>query len=98
MPVNQSAKEALYVPTSREEKYKAKAFIDMFVQRFAKAVAVGVSLVLTTFFAGISTIRWLSLFVAVILIAWILAARYAGRRFEEFERAEERVRPVATVS
>ena len=31
--INQSAKESLYVPTSTEEKYKAKAFIDMFVQR-----------------------------------------------------------------
>ena len=41
--INQSAKEALYVPTTREEKYKAKAFIDMFVQRFAKALAVGLS-------------------------------------------------------
>ena len=39
--INQSAKESLYVPTTRDEKYKAKAFIDMFVQRFAKAVAVG---------------------------------------------------------
>ena len=31
--INQSAKEALYVPTTEDEKYKAKAFIDMFVQR-----------------------------------------------------------------
>ena len=38
--INQSAKEALYVPTTAAEKYRAKAFIDMFVQRFAKAVAV----------------------------------------------------------
>ena len=38
--INQSAKEALYVPTTEDEKYKAKAFIDMFVQRAAKAVAV----------------------------------------------------------
>ncbi|MEL6190292.1 MAG: Npt1/Npt2 family nucleotide transporter, partial [Myxococcota bacterium] len=45
--INQSAKEALYVPTTREEKYKAKAFIDMFVQRFAKALAVGLSLGMT---------------------------------------------------
>ena len=81
--INQSAREALYVPTTREEKYKAKAFIDMFVQRFAKAVAVGISLLLTTFFADFSTIRWLSLVVAVILVAWIFAARYAGRKFDE---------------
>ena len=31
--MNQSAKESLYVPTSPVEKYQAKAFIDVFVQR-----------------------------------------------------------------
>ncbi len=86
--INQSAKEALYVPTTREEKYKAKAFIDMFVQRFAKAIAVGISLLLTAHFKGFSTIRWLSLVVAAILIVWILAARYAGRKFDEFEQRQ----------
>jgi AAA family ATP:ADP antiporter len=86
--INQSAKEALYVPTTREEKYKAKAFIDMFVQRFAKSIAVGISLVLTTFFASFSTIRWLSLVVAALLVFWILAARYAGRKFDELNRQQ----------
>ena len=42
--INQSAKEALYTPTTPDEKYKAKAFIDMFVQRFAKTLGVGRSL------------------------------------------------------
>ena len=83
--INQSAKEALYVPTTRDEKYKAKAFIDMFVQRFAKALAVGLSLLITTLFAGYSSIRWLSLAAAAILLLWILAARYAGRTFHEKE-------------
>jgi ATP:ADP antiporter, AAA family len=87
--INQSAKEALYVPTTREEKYKAKAFIDMFVQRFAKSIAVGISLVLTTYFADFSTIRWLSLVVGAILVVWILAARYAGRKFDELERTQK---------
>jgi AAA family ATP:ADP antiporter len=80
--INQSAKEALYVPTTKDEKYKAKAFIDMFVQRFAKAVAVGVSLVITTVFSDFSSIRWLSLFTVAIVAVWIVAARYAGRHFE----------------
>ncbi|MBT3345930.1 MAG: hypothetical protein HN712_15205 [Gemmatimonadetes bacterium] len=83
--INQSAKEALYVPTSREEKYKAKAFIDMFVQRFAKALAVGLSLLITMFFTGFESLRWLSLVTVVILILWIIAARYAGRVFAERE-------------
>jgi AAA family ATP:ADP antiporter len=42
--IHQSSKESLYVPTSPAEKYQAKAFIDMWVQRFAKAVAVVASL------------------------------------------------------
>ena len=81
--MNQSAKEALYVPTSRDEKYKAKAFIDMFVQRFAKVLAIGVSLGITTYFVDFSSKRWLSLFTMAIVSVWILAARYAGKRFHE---------------
>ena len=83
--INQSAKEALYVPTTRDEKYKAKAFIDMFVQRFAKALAVVLSLVISEAFDDFSGIRWLSLATAVILVGWIGAVRYAGRRFREME-------------
>jgi AAA family ATP:ADP antiporter len=79
--INQSAKEALYVPTTKDEKYKAKAFIDMFVQRFAKAVAVGVSLIITTVFSDFSSIRWLSLFTVAVVVLWIIAARYAGAHF-----------------
>ena len=81
--INQSAKEALYVPTSKEEKYKAKAFIDMFVQRFAKAIAVGVSLGITTAFADFSSVRWLSVFTVAVTLLWLMAARYAGRHFRE---------------
>jgi AAA family ATP:ADP antiporter len=81
--INQSAKEALYVPTTRDEKYKAKAFIDMFVQRFAKAVAVGLSLGITLVFDSFESIRWLSLVTLPIILLWILAVRHAGRRFAE---------------
>jgi ATP:ADP antiporter, AAA family len=85
--INQSAKEVLYVPTTRDEKYKAKAFIDMFVQRFAKALAVGLSLVITMVFAGFESVRWLSLLTALILVLWIIAVRYVGRAFAEKEAA-----------
>lgn len=81
--INQSAREALYTPTTTDEKYKAKAFIDMFVQRFAKAVAVGVSLAITTYFSDFSSIRWLSFFTIAVIALWVVAARYAGRRFAE---------------
>ncbi|MCZ6632983.1 MAG: Npt1/Npt2 family nucleotide transporter [bacterium] len=86
--INQSAKEVLYVPTTRDEKYKAKAFIDMFVQRFAKALAVGLSLLITLVFAGFQSLRWLSLVTVVILVFWIVAVRYVGKHFGELEEKQ----------
>ena len=87
--INQSAKESLYVPTTKEEKYKAKAFIDMFVQRFAKAVAVGVSLGITSVFTQFISLRWLSVFTIAVIVLWLFAARYAGRRFREMTERNE---------
>ncbi|MDD9967151.1 MAG: Npt1/Npt2 family nucleotide transporter [Myxococcales bacterium] len=81
--INQSAKEALYVPTTRDEKYKAKAFIDMFVQRLAKALAVGLSLIMTSVVTDFSGVRWLSLATLVLIAVWTTAARYAGRHFDD---------------
>jgi AAA family ATP:ADP antiporter len=82
--INQSAKEALYVPTTTEAKYKAKAFIDMFVQRFAKSIAVGVSLVVTAIFVEFDSVRYLSILTIALTAVWFVAARYAGRKFAEY--------------
>src|SRR5215831_17437325 len=79
--VNQSAKEALYVPATADEKYHAKAFIDMFVQRFAKALGAAASLAITAWFASFAGVRWLSLGTLALLAVWLPTARYAGRRF-----------------
>jgi ATP:ADP antiporter, AAA family len=84
--INQSAREALYVPTSEDEKYKAKAFIDMFVQRAAKALGVVLSLAMGTWFADLSSARWLALLTLALTVVWVLAARRAGRRFAEASR------------
>ncbi len=81
--INQSSRETLYTITTREEKYKAKAFIDMFGQRFAKALAVGVSLALSTIFTAFSALRWLGLFNVIIIILWVMAVRYAGKIFKD---------------
>ncbi len=81
--INQSAREALYTPARREEKYKAKAFIDMFVQRLAKSVAVGISLLMSSVFTSFGGIRYLSIFTIAFASLWVLAARHAGRRFHQ---------------
>jgi AAA family ATP:ADP antiporter len=81
--INQSAREALYTPTTRDEKYKAKAFIDMFVQRFAKSIAVFVTLLITSIFTDFSSVRWLSVVTIVVVALWMGAAWYAGGRFRQ---------------
>jgi AAA family ATP:ADP antiporter len=86
--IQQSAKEALYVPTSRTEKYQAKAFIDVFAQRFAKALAVLLSLGLTLSFASSESRRWLSVVTLAGLVLWCLIARDAGRRFRAWEQGD----------
>jgi hypothetical protein len=53
----------------------------MFIQRFAKALAVGLSLVISFSFKGFESIRWLSLLTVAILVLWIATASYAGREF-----------------
>ena len=92
--INQSAKEALYVPTApRDVKYKAKAFIDMFVQRFGKAVAVVISLLITMAFKEVSTIRWISLVTCAIVLVWSGFAWYAGHTFERSARTNNHTAP-----
>lgn len=87
--LNQSAKETLYVPTSATEKYQAKAFIDMFVQRLAKAIGVGLALAASIGFGGAEHVRWLSLFVMPMLLGWGLAAIHAGRHYAMLEASSE---------
>jgi len=86
--INQSARETLYTITTREEKYKAKGFIDMFGQRVAKALAVGVSLIVTSILVSFSALRWLSLFNIVVVILWLIAVRYAGNKFKDVTESE----------
>lgn len=45
--IQQTAREALYVPLSRHEKYEAKAFLDIVWLRFSKGIAVMLSLALS---------------------------------------------------
>ena len=81
--INQSAKEALYTPTTPDEKYAAKAFIDMFGQRFAKTIGVGASLAMSQWFHDFASVRWLSLVAIAVIALWTVAARYAGTTFRE---------------
>jgi len=84
--INQSAKEALYTPTSQDAKYKAKAFIDMFVQRAAKVLSVGLNLSLPALVVG--SVRWLSIPVLVVVGVWLGVIRFLGQQFEAQAEAQ----------
>jgi AAA family ATP:ADP antiporter len=91
--IHQSAKEALYVAGRRQEKYKAKAFIDMFVQRAAKVLAVGLNLVVASY-VGLANVQWLGLVTFGALAAWIPLVLYLGRQFENRPVREPAVAPM----
>jgi AAA family ATP:ADP antiporter len=77
--INQSAKEALYVPTSEDVTYKAKAFIDMFVQRFGKMLSVALNLALVA--TVVEQIRWLSFVTVAMSALWVVLVRYATWKY-----------------
>ena len=82
--INQSARESLYVLIRSEAKYKAKAWVDIFIHRTSKAVSVNLTLLLS----ALLSFRWLALVSLVLIMVWIVAARYAGKQFDSNESAD----------
>ena len=76
--LNQTSRETLFVPTDPDVKYKARAFANMFVQRFGKGIAILMAMGLAAF-----PIRFLSLLAAIVIALWAGFAWYAGKRFDE---------------
>lgn len=76
--LNQPAKEQLYIPTTKETKYKAKAWVEMFGARSSKgfgSVITGSRKML-----GAQGFIWFSLLVSLGLISvWLVAAVFLGR-------------------
>ncbi len=75
--LNQPSKEQLYVPTTREAKYKAKAWIEMFGSRGSKAVGSGINALKGTL-GGYFMIFCLLSSLGLSAI-WFLIALYLGR-------------------
>jgi ATP:ADP antiporter, AAA family len=72
---NQPAKEVLYIPTSKNIKYKSKAWIDMFGLRFAKATGASINKM-------IGPVVSLTGGVVICCIGlWIVLANFLGNMF-----------------
>ena len=76
--LNQPVKEQLYIPTTKDTKYKAKAWIDMFGSRLSKC---GASVINSTRgILGAEGFIVFSLVVSFALIGlWVVAALFVGR-------------------
>lgn len=72
--LNQSFRELLYIPVSPKIKYKAKVFIDMFVNKFAKGIAAFILLLCITLF------NFTTKEVTLVIIFFILAWMYLNQR------------------
>ena len=87
--INQTSREALYVPLNDEKRYQAKAFIDIFVMRGAKVLAILLSLLISSVFSEFKTLKWLSFVIVIFVGLWLIAVNYAGRKYQKLTQTNE---------
>lgn len=81
-----TTRQALFLPTSRDAKYKGKAAIDTFFVRFGDVLSAGLVLLGTKLaltaqgFAGVNV---------ALIVVWIVLAVFVGRRYHELEQAHD---------
>ena len=77
--LNNTARQALFLPTTREEKYKGKQAVDSFFQRAGDVMAAA------TWFGGTKLVglafNQLALVNLVLVAAWLAVAAAIGRRY-----------------
>jgi len=74
-----TVRQMLFLPTTREEKYKAKQVIDSFVVRIGDVLSAATVYLGTTFFAlTVSQFAWINV---VLVLAWLALAVATGLEF-----------------
>ncbi len=78
--ISQSVRELLYIPVPAAIKYKAKIFIDMFVNKFATGLGAGLYWVLFRlsdfdYKGDVAKVREIGILVIVFLVLWIVLTR-----------------------
>ncbi len=72
-------KEMLYVPLKSDEKFRAKAVIDIFVYRSSKALASILIIGITTYFSA-QALTWINITLAIL---WAASVSYGLREYEK---------------
>ena len=78
--LNQSARELLYIPISIKTKYKAKVFIDMFLNRFAKGLG---AIILMAFLYFRLELKYVSLISSFLIIIWVVLNIKVSKQYVE---------------
>jgi|GEM_PF-354511 len=78
------AKEMLYIPLSVEEKFQAKAIIDVFAYRSSKTI-VSLLILTLTYFYGENIIQLLSISVILVFAIWIYSVLSMKEYFSTIE-------------
>jgi AAA family ATP:ADP antiporter len=76
-----TTRNALYLPTSREAKYKAKQANDTFFVRFGDVLSAGLVFAGTTWLSFAP--KQFAITNAVLVVIWLVLAVWIGRRFRE---------------
>jgi len=83
--IQQTSRESLYVVTTPEEKYKSRAFTNMFVQRVAKGLGIFVVIGLGVLGLKGASTRYLSLITVLVMLILVVLSIYTGRQFAKKE-------------
>ncbi len=77
--LNKPASEVMYIPTSKDVKFKSKGWIDMFGLRATKAVGAGVNSIAPLLIYG-------TIVSFGVVAVWVFIAAFVGNKFNELQR------------
>ncbi|HJM69119.1 MAG TPA: Npt1/Npt2 family nucleotide transporter [Candidatus Babeliales bacterium] len=90
--INYPVREALYVPTLKEIKFKSKSWIDSFGQKFAKGFGSAFNKVAEAVFTRFGASAFISVegvFFGLIIGSWIMVAYFLGKRYAQVVKDNE---------
>ena len=103
--VNQTGRETLYNPLSRQEKYVARAFVEVFIQRTGKVAALLIAFLVPMFLntrneagqleTNLLGLQLLGGFTCIIVAIWFYCVKIVGRKFESLEREQQQAAATA---
>ena len=97
--VNQTGRETLYNPLSRQEKYVARAFVEVFIQRAGKVAALLIAFLVPLFLnkhneseileTNLLGLQLLGGFTCVIVALWFYCVKIVAGKFESLEKEHQ---------